>query len=214
MLKRVSDWFSDSHVLNTGYRLALKRFRRIDESDPIGTAILRGELLDLDEGETGEFAKLEPVLEVVFVDVETGLEHCCYDVGVGISQVLPVAVAAADTSADLVAIEEPESHAHPTLQAGIADILINGAVADRKKCRIVETQSMHMLLRFQRRIREATRNVATHDMAIGSDDVGIYYLQRADQQTDATQIEIDDSGEMMQPWPDDFLEQDFHDRFA
>ncbi len=99
--------------------------------------------------------------ELVLVDERSGVRVQPYDVGVGISQVLPVVVAALyrgeKGAGSFVAVEQPELHVHPRLQVNLADLFVEqgcaGTVSDHQF--LLETHSEHILLRFLRRIREA-----------------------------------------------------------
>lgn len=82
------------------------------------------------------------------------------DVGVGVSQVLPVIVEVFYAPpGSTVIIEQPELHLHPAAQAGLADVLIDAIHAredseDRGIQLIIESHSEHFLRRLQRRIAE------------------------------------------------------------
>ena len=74
------------------------------------------------------------------------------EVGAGISQLIPVIVAAlVEGSKRLVAVEQPELHVHPALQARLGDLLI---WANKERWFLIETHSEHLILRLLRRIRE------------------------------------------------------------
>ena len=78
------------------------------------------------------------------------------DVGVGISQIIPVLEAIFSHSR--VFVQQPELHLHPKLQAQLADVFveitsknIDGYILH--PCFIIESHSEHFLLRLLRRIR-------------------------------------------------------------
>lgn len=74
------------------------------------------------------------------------------EVGAGIAQVVPVVVAAlAEPPPRVVAVEQPELHVHPALQARLGDLVIE---ASRSRAMLIETHSEHLMLRLMRRIRE------------------------------------------------------------
>ena len=98
------------------------------------------------------------------------------DIGTGVSQLLPVVVAALDRRVKLVAVEQPELHIHPRLQTGLGDLFAYGAtpeaeprgiaaqldqlMGDDARGFLIETHSEHLALRLLRRIREANESAA------------------------------------------------------
>jgi len=100
-------------------------------------------------------------VDVVLVDERSSVAVRPSDVGVGISQVIPVIVAAlyrgGRGAGAFVLIEQPELHIHPKLQVALADLFVeqslSGTMSDHQF--LLETHSEHILLRFLRRIREA-----------------------------------------------------------
>jgi hypothetical protein len=96
--------------------------------------------------------------ELVLIDkrTETAVSH--RDVGIGVSQVLPVLVMAYGLEGKLLAIEQPEIHLHPALQAELGDAFIQSALGDNKNSFILETHSEHLILRIMRRIRDTSDN--------------------------------------------------------
>ena len=115
----------------------------------------------------------------------------------------------------IITIEQPEVHVHPRLQADIADLLIDSIQEPRKHQFIVETHSEHLILRLLRRIRETHRGcLPDGHPGLRPEDVSVIYVQRTDSGSQARKIDIDLNGEFVQPWPDDFFELDFYERFG
>jgi len=79
---------------------------------------------------------------------------------------------------------------------------------------IVETHSEHLILRLQRRIRETTAGNAPQNLTLDSDDVAVNYIGIADGVSYSRRIDIDQHGDFVQPWPDDFFDLDFKERFV
>lgn len=136
------------------------------------------------------------------------------DVGFGVSQLLPFIVQSLMGREAIVTIEQPEVHLHPRLQADIGDLLITAIAEPRRNQFVVETHSEHLILRIMRRIRETAKGCAPEGLAVSPDDVAVYYVSAEDGQTTVRKIDIDTRGEFVQPWPDDFFEIDFYERFG
>ena len=82
------------------------------------------------------------------------------DVGMGVSQVIPVIVQLFYAPpGSVIIMEQPELHLHPNAQAGLADVIIDAIHArENYEARgiqlIIETHSEHFLRRLQRRMAE------------------------------------------------------------
>lgn len=125
------------------------------------------------------------------------------EVGVGISQLFPLIVAAVVARQGLVTCEQPELHVHPRIQVGIGDLLTQ---ANRECSFLVETHSEHLILRILRRIRESTEGELPHGLKpLAPEDVSIIYLDTAAGGVKATRIEIDRDGEFTSRWPNGFF---------
>lgn len=129
------------------------------------------------------------------------------DVGVGISQVLPVLVAlVAGEPGQLVYIEQPEIHLHPKAQRRLAHALCDAA--KRGVVLVVETHSALLL-------REVQTLVALGQMP--KEDVSLQWFQRNEEgETVISTATLDENG-AYGDWPEDFdeteldAEQDYLD---
>ncbi|MBF7728593.1 DUF3696 domain-containing protein [Pseudomonas sp. N040] len=125
------------------------------------------------------------------------------EVGVGISQLFPLMVAAVVARQGLVTCEQPELHVHPRIQVGIGDLLTQ---ANRQCSFLIETHSEHLILRILRRIRESTEDELPDGIQpLAPEDVSIIYLDTAAGGVKATRIEIDRYGEFTSRWPSGFF---------
>ncbi len=125
------------------------------------------------------------------------------EVGVGISQLFPLIVAAVVARQGLVTCEQPELHVHPRIQVGIGDLLTQ---ANRQCSFLIETHSEHLILRIQRRIRESTEGELPDGLKpLAPEDVSIIYLDTAAGGVKAKRIEIDRDGEFTSRWPNGFF---------
>ena len=101
-----------------------------------------------------EASDADRLRELALIDQRTNTVVTHRDVGIGISQVLPVLVMAYGSHGKLLAMEQPEIHLHPALQAELGDVFIEAALGERDNTFILETHSEHLILRLMRRIRE------------------------------------------------------------
>ncbi len=209
----VGEWLADPQNLNAGCRVERRTYLELDYGDPMVRSLMaRRAFDDIDEHIGSYLANAPTTSRLVVVPEGSDTELRPHDVGIGISQVVPVIVTALDGNDRLLAIEQPELHIHPRLQAEISDLFIE-AIHNNKHRFIIETHSEHLILRLLRRIRETEVNKAPADRTLRTDDLAIYYLKQEDGSSRALQIDVDVKGEFIQPWPDDFFEIDFYERF-
>jgi len=118
------------------------------------------------------------------------------DVGIGVSQVLPVLVAMLTAKpGQLVYIEQPEIHLHPRAQARLADAIIEAS--NRGVRVVIETHSQLLLLAIQTRIAEDE---------IDPENVMLHWFTRDERGvTSVASREPDEKG-AFGDWPEDFSE--------
>src|SRR5262249_32372707 len=116
------------------------------------------------------------------------------DVGLGVSQTLPVLVALHTARPDqLVYIEQPETHLHPRAQNTLAKVL--AAAVKRGVQIVVETHSSILLLGVQTLVAEGR---------LGPDKVKLHWFRRErDGHTVVQSGELDEAGRFGD-WPEDF----------
>jgi hypothetical protein len=209
----VGDWLGSTDKLNAGCRVERRTYIELDYADPMIRALIsRRAFDDLDEYDGVNLSDFPTTSRIVIVPSKGDIELRPHDVGIGISQVVPVIVTALDGSERLLAIEQPELHIHPRLQAEIADLFIE-SIHHNKHRFIIETHSEHLILRLLRRIRETEVDKAPTNRTLRTDELAIYYLKSENGSSRALEIEVDVKGEFIQPWPDDFFDIDFYERF-
>ena len=211
----VGDWLGDADKLNSGYRIERRRFKEIDLADPLMMKLVTGRAFDeADEDERIDIDATPTLSRLVIVPQDSKLELRPHDVGVGISQVVPVVVTALADERKLLAIEQPELHLHPKIQAELGDLFIEAALGDRQHLVILETHSELIPLRLMRRIRETSElTLPPGKSPLTSKDVGIYYIETHDSATITTHLELSQQGQLLDPWPEGFFEEGFHERF-
>ncbi len=213
LVEDVSGWLFDEDRLNSGFQLRVKRFKELDMSDPLVIQLISGRAFDeVELGTKLDLTKIPTRSRVLIVSSDDSVELRPSDVGIGISQVVPVIVMALDGKRRLIAIEQPELHIHPRLQAAIGDLFVESIQKNGHRF-IIETHSEHLILRLLRRIRETEKGKALPDRQLRTNDLAIYYLKQEDGCSVAQRIDVDVKGEFIQPWPDDFFEIDFFERF-
>lgn len=117
------------------------------------------------------------------------------DVGVGVSQVIPVVVAALFAKpGHIVIVEEPESHLHPLAQAKLAELLAKIS-AERGVQFIVETHSEHLFRRLQTLIAR---------QEVQPEQAALYFVERDGQAAKLRELHVDDFGRLTN-WPDKFF---------
>lgn len=208
LVQSASDWMSSPEKLNTGYEVTRRTIREVTDGllnwvtqaeDPMSIRSRPDVLAELERAPSKKRVEL--------IEARTGLRAQPRDVGIGISQVLPVVVAALHPSAGLVAIEQPELHIHPAVQVGLGDLFARAAT-DNGSVFLIETHSEHLILRLLRRIRETTEGDLPPGLpALSPDQVGVIYVERGESGVKLTALAIDKTGEFTSRWPAGFFEE-------
>ena len=118
------------------------------------------------------------------------------NVGVGISQVLPIlTLGLSARQGQIVILEQPELHLHPALQSKLGDFLI--LLAKRGVQVIVETHSEHLLNRARFFVSQKQLN---------SRDLSVAFIVRDEEGSHIKPISVDGSG-FLDAWPDGFFDE-------
>jgi len=137
---------------------------------------------------------------------EAPLEVSPRDVGTGISQLLPVVVNALALRQHLIAIEQPELHLHPALQAELGDVFIESALGENKNNFLIETHSEHLILRLLRRIREtAAGELPVGKTPLRPEDIAVLYVKPGSEGSEVIALPVNTEGDFDAPWPDGFF---------
>jgi predicted ATPase len=144
----------------------------------------------IDRGTLGHQLRVQPGETADFYDLT--------NVGVGVSQVLPIVVMTLlAESPCLLIFEQPELHLHPKVQARLADFFLAASLLG-KQC-ILETHSEYMVERFRRRIAEAEGGKLEQQLKI-------YFTEKRDGETTCRPVHVSRYGAIAD-WPKDFFDQ-------
>lgn len=158
--------------------------------------------------------RIEVVNELVLMDVRKSTIVTHRDVGIGISQVLPVLVMAYASRNKLLAMEQPEIHLHPALQAELGDVFIESALGERKNTFILETHSEHLILRLMRRMRETYQGKETGLPPITPDDISVLYVEPDGARSIVREMPLNELGELVKSWPGGFFEEGLREQIG
>jgi len=160
-------------------------------------------------------SELNHIEELVFVDERSNTPVYPCDVGIGVSQVLPVLVHAFADRGQIVVIEQPEIHLHPALQAELGDVFIESALGDRKNTFLLETHSEHLILRIMRRIRETAQgHLPAGAIPVRPSDVAVLYVERDGDHSIVREMPLNERGELVKAWPGGFFEEGYRELFS
>ena len=117
------------------------------------------------------------------------------DVGIGVSQVLPVLVVAyfAPPGSTIV-LEEPEIHLHPLAQSVLAELFV--VISQQRKVQfIVETHSEHLFRRMQTLMAR---------QQVSANEATMYFVERDGKSARLRALELDGYGRVKN-WPEGFF---------
>jgi predicted ATPase len=225
-VEEINKWLGKGH-LDTGYEINVKQYRELCIDHPL-MMYLDKDIEPEDQNIIKEFInELAIKTKVLLKEINTDLEVMPQDIGVGISQLIPVIVLSLLEENGIVAIEQPELHVHPRIQVELADLFIS-CVKDAalwglkkkhpyhnidcinvEKIFLLETHSEHLLLRLLRRIREFYSGEISNagDFGIPKETVSVVYVESTDTGTKLTSQEINEEGDFDDDWPDGFFEE-------
>ncbi len=119
------------------------------------------------------------------------------DVGIGVSQVLPVlTLAYFAPNGSTVVLEEPEIHLHPLAQAALAELFVQVSRNRHRNIQfIVETHSEHLFRRMQTLIAQKQTS---------PDQCAMYFVEREGRHASLRSLEVDEFG-AVNNWPPYFF---------
>ncbi len=152
--------------------------------------------------------------ELVFEDLRNGTQISNRDLGLGISQILPILIATNHQKNTTIAIEQPELHLHPAVQCEIADEFIRSYNENGNEF-ILETHSEHLLLRIMKRLRHTSEGRISKDnpLYLTPKDICLLYVDSNSKTTYIKELELDNDGTLLDSWPNGFFEEGYKERF-
>ena len=159
-------------------------------------------------------ARADALQDLILVDKRSGTAVSHRDVGIGVSQVLPVLVSAYASNGKLLAIEQPEIHLHPALQAELGDVFLESALGDGGNTFVIESHSEHLLLRIMRRMRETSAgNLPDGIPEVRPEDVMVLFVEPDGEQSLIREMPLNERGELVKAWPGGFFEEGLREIF-
>ena len=178
----------DGETRSLGYKRRKKPFQEM-------ISFWLNELGLIHEFRLEEIAKGTNLYRAMVKATRSSVPAALTDVGFGVSQVLPALVLLYYVpKGSTVLMEQPEIHLHPSVQAGLADVMLNVAEA-RDVQIIVESHSEHLMRRLQRRVAE---------QEVSSEDVKLYFVSSERGVAHASDLVLNDLGEI-ENWPEHFF---------
>ena len=144
--------------------------------------------------------------QINLIDRDKNIELSPHDVGVGISQVLPIIIGSLMGARTFLSVEQPELHIHPAFQVELADLFIDQNNRFPDKIFLIETHSEHIILRLLKRIRESMKD-EHGDLRFSPDQLSIYFCLNNISGQSIKKLEVDARGRFISKWPHGFFEE-------
>ncbi len=207
LVDEVGKWLASDQKLDTGYSLRRQLIHELPEDSALMQALRQG-TFPADVTDPGALlSALRTRVDLDLVDTRSGIQVNPADVGLGISQLLPVVVAALDSQRPrITAIEQPELHMHPRMEVELGDLFAQQA--SRNQIFLLESHSEHLMLRLLRRIEEThSGELPVGKPQLRPDQVSVVFVERTDNEVKISQLRIDETGEFIDRWPHGFFEE-------
>ena len=230
--KMVNEWLNAKDRLQTPYELRIRHLLTIDDLDRDYTELVEsleqrftseeqpyegdlfGEIYNALAMLKNNEANLTDIQELNLVDMRSNTIVSHRDVGIGVSQVLPVLVSAYAWQDKIISIEQPEIHLHPALQADLGDVFIQSALGGNKNRFVLETHSEHLLLRIMRRMRETSAGKLPEGCPpVHPEDVMVLFVEPDGKRSIIREMPLNANGELVKAWPGGFFEEDLREIF-
>lgn len=151
--------------------------------------------------------------QIVFTDTKKQTEVTPRDMGLGISQMLPILISAMSLKDTKMYVEQPELHLHPAVQMELMDEFIRSHNENNNEF-MMESHSEHMLLRVMKRLRQtANGTLKDESLRLTPDDVCLLYINNDGEQTYIQELRLNQTGKLLDHWPNGFFEEGYKERF-
>ena len=206
LVPEVSEWMSRKDRLNSGYSLRMLRYKKLDMTGEL-YKVLAAKRSSGKSAAAVQLLELPEEQQLLLTDEKRRLDVLPQDVGIGISQILPVVVGALDRNTGILMVEQPELHIHPALQTSIGDLFIS-QIQKEGKTFIIETHSEHLLLRLLRRIRETNDGELPEGVdSLTPEQVSVNYIELTEDGLRIRPMHISEDGDSLGEWPRGFFEE-------
>jgi hypothetical protein len=152
--------------------------------------------------------------QLIFKDISNDTDVTPRDMGLGISQALPILISTFSSKNTDIYLEQPELHLHPAVQMELVDEFIR-SYHENDNSFMIESHSEHMLLRIMKRMRHTAEDRENRDKSLDltPDDVCLLYVDNNGKTTYIKELELDYDGTLLDPWPKGFFEEGHNERF-
>ena len=156
-----------------------------------------------------EFLAQTPETRIRLHNAHSGVDLEPHDMGVGVSQVLPIVAAAAFAPFNaFVMAEQPALHIHPKVQVALGDIFIKAALENEDAPMfLLETHSEHLLLRLLRRIRQTSEGTVLAGLELSPEKLAINWIGNEGGHSTVLRIKVSEDGSFDTLWPEGFFEE-------
>ncbi|QKG28923.1 AAA family ATPase [Campylobacter sp. RM16187] len=194
--KKLNAWLYDEKKLKSSYKIEVEKFYKFKDIKDVPNI------------------QYPDIQELKFLDLRTGVFVSPRDMGLGISQSLPILASCFTLYDSSIFIEQPELHLHPAVQCEIADEFIKSKNNNRNDF-FIETHSEHILLRIMRRLRYSSEGKINKgdELYITPEDICLLYVDNNGEDTYIKELELDVDGTLLDPWPNGFFEEGYKERF-
>lgn len=152
--------------------------------------------------------------QLVFTDISKNTEVTPRDMGLGISQALPILVSTFGSKNANIYLEQPELHLHPAVQMELMDEFIR-SMRENDNTFFIESHSEHMLLRVMKRMRQTADGTLQDELLkLTPDDVCLLYVDNDGESTYLQELRLSPKGTLLDHWPHGFFEEGYKERFS